>query len=91
MSSDWDSVFSKAELEELSDKMDRIVFNNENGFIATMDWTIEQTVQFVWHFYNRMESDVSADFIDEFVSHFAAFLEDYLAEEGIDFREEYQG
>lgn len=91
MPEDWDKIFSKEEMDELSDRMDRIVYNNENGFIATMSWTIEQCVNMVWNYYNQEKSDDSVELINEFIDYFVKFLEDYLIEEGIDYNDEYQG
>lgn len=72
--------------------MERILYNNENGFTATMFWTIEQSLAFVYHYHNSREDDIdneeSWNYIEDFVEAFVAFLESYLLEEGIDYRDE---
>ncbi len=89
---DWIRIFNIEEFKELSDRMERIIYNNENGFTATMFWTIEQSLAFVHHYHNSREDDIdneeSWNYIEDFVEAFVAFLEGYLLEEGIDYRDE---
>lgn len=89
---DWIKIFNIEDFRELSDRMERVLYNNENGFTATMTWNIEQTIDMVYHYHNSREDDIdneeSWSFIEDFVEHFVNFLENYLFEEGIDYRDE---
>jgi alanyl-tRNA synthetase len=88
---DWIKVFNIEDFKEVSERMERIVYNNENGFTATMFWTIDQAINMVKNYYDsRSEapSDEAWDHVEDFVEAFIFFLEDYLQEEGIDFRDE---
>jgi hypothetical protein len=88
---DWIRIFNIEEFKELSERMERIIYNNENGFTATMFWTIEQSLAFVYHYHNSrgdFPDDESWNYVEDFVEAFVAFLESYLEEEGIDYRDE---
>ena len=41
---DWIKIFNIEDFKELSDRMERVLYNNENGFTATMTWSIEQAI-----------------------------------------------
>jgi hypothetical protein len=91
-SEDWIRVFNIEDFKELSERMERIIYNNENGFTATMFWTIEQALDMVHHYHNSREDDIdnemSWNYVEDFVESFIFFLENYLLEEGIDYRDE---
>lgn len=88
---DWIKVFNIEDFRELSERMERVLYNNENGFTATMFWTIEQSIQMVQSYHNSRGDFPDEDawnFVEDFVEAFVAFLEDYLDMEGIDYRDE---
>lgn len=89
---DWIKIFNIEEFKELSEKSERILYNVETGFTATMFWTIDQAIQMVWHYHNSRDNDDpdgdSWNYVEDFVENFVAFLESWLDEEGIDYRDE---
>ena len=88
---DWIKVFNIEDFRELSERMERILYNNENGFTATMFWTIEQSIMFVNSCHNSrgdFPDEEAWNYVEDFVEAFVAFLETYLEEEGIDYRDE---
>lgn len=88
---DWIKVFNIEDFRELSERMERILYNNENGFTATMFWTIDQAITMVQAYHNSrgdFPDEESWNFVEDLVEAFVGFLEDYLDEEGIDYRDE---
>jgi len=88
---DWIKIFNIEDFKELSERMERIIYNNENGFTATMFWTIEQAINMVLSYHNSrgdFPDEEAWNYVEDFVETFVSFLEDYLAEEGIDYRDE---
>lgn len=88
---DWIKVFNIEDFRELSERMERILYNNENGFTATMFWTIEQSIMFVQSYHNSRGDFPDEDawnYVEDFVEAFVAFLESYLDEEGVDYRDD---
>lgn len=75
-------VFSKDELRELTQKSDRILFDQENGLVVNLELTNNQCMELVHH-YRITLSDVddampSYIYLDDFLSHFISFLEKHL-------------
>ena len=84
-------MFDPQDIGEIQNKLDRIVYNTENGLNITMHWTIEQCVEFVanWHycFMEEPHSEDALNYMDAFINYFAGFVQNYLEEEGIDWQD----
>lgn len=84
-----DDFFQREDLKDLWDKLERIAYNSENGFTASMTWTNEQCMDLVYHYYNSRadtpDSEESETEIERFLFYFVCFLEDYLMSEGLDY------
>ena len=81
----WDDLFSAAELIEMSEISNQIIFNAEHGFVANMALSNEQCIELVYHFHNSKKSSNirnmnldSINFIAGFVGYFMEFLEHHL-------------
>jgi hypothetical protein len=94
MNDDWlHRIFSVDDLEDLNTRAEKILYNNENGFIASIALTNEQCIELLHHYYKSRGMRFSFDslrYVEEFLFFMIQFLEEYLIEEGIDFNEEYK-
>ena len=77
-------IFSAEEIDELCSKSDRIIYDNENGFIVSITLTNEQCMDLVENWWESQNPDIEADVIDSyeyiesFLANFMFFLEIYL-------------
>lgn len=88
----WLEVFSPEEYEELSAKMDKLVYYSETLFNITTSWTIQQCIEVVYHYHksiNSGEQDESWEITEGFLAYFIDFITSFLEDEGIDWREEF--
>jgi len=92
----WDNVFSDAEMVEMSEISNQIVFNAQHGFVANMALSNEQCINLVYHFHNSKKSNNirnmnldSINFIAGFVSYFMEFIEHHLESQGINWEEQF--
>jgi sugar-specific transcriptional regulator TrmB len=80
-------LFNEEDLYDLADRTDRIIHDNENGFIVNIGLTNEQCMDLVEHWYNSQSEDTdeyfieSFDYIEDFLANFIYFLQDYLERE----------
>ena len=89
---DWiDKVFSSEEYEELLNIGNSIIYNNENGFVAHLALSNEQCIDLIMHYQKSRNASGEARIIwesmlhiENFLSHFMQFLEEYLLEDGFD-------
>ena len=91
---EWaESIFTDAELYELSVKSDRILFDNENGFIVNIAITNEQCMDLIENWWALEDPDYHRDiissfeYIDNFLYDFMTFLQKYLDEEHPEWQE----
>ena len=86
MSGSWDwaeSIFSEDDMSDIAARADRILFDNENGFMVNIQLTNEQCMELVEHWWNSHDEDFdgemeSFDYIEGFLANFIEFLENYL-------------
>jgi hypothetical protein len=77
-------IFTEDDLYDLADRTDRIIYDNENGFIVNIALTNEQCMDLVEHFYHSQSEDPdedvidSFDYIEGFLANFIYFLQNYL-------------
>ena len=89
--------FSDDEIEDLMDKTDRLLFDNENGFVISVGITNQQCMELVEHWWNTLDPvddysiHESYDYIHNFMAEFMWFLETYLDEEHTGWRERRYG
>ena len=89
---DWiDKVFSSEEYEELLDIGNSIIYNNENGFVAHLALSNEQCIDLIMQYQKSRNANgevrsiwESMLHIENFLSYFMQFLEEYLLEDGFD-------
>jgi hypothetical protein len=89
---DWiDKVFSSEEYEELLNIGNSIIYNNENGFVAHLALSNEQCIDLIAHYRKSRNASGEARIIwesmlhiENFLSYFMQFLEEYLLEDGFD-------
>ena len=89
---DWtDKVFSSEEYEELLNIGNSIIYNNENGFVAHLALSNEQCIDLRMHYQKSRNANgevrsiwESMLHIENFLSYFMQFLEEYLLEDGFD-------
>ena len=90
--------FRDEEIDEINDKTNQIIFNNQNGFVVNLVLSNEQCMDLVHHYTivasdNDGETDLfnSYEFLDGFMSHFIDFIELHLTETNPDWPDEYYG
>lgn len=90
--------FRDEEIDEIEDKTNQIIFNNENGFVVNIVLSNEQCMDLVHHYsitgsedYGDTDIFGSYQFLDGFMSNFIDFLELHLREINPDWMEEYDG
>jgi hypothetical protein len=97
MTNSWDwaeRIFSEDELDDLSSRTDRIIYDNENGFIVNIALTNEQCMDLVENWWTSQDdtygvaaSIVSFEYIEHFLADFMWFLEIYLDDNHSGWRE----
>jgi hypothetical protein len=97
MTNSWDwaeRIFSEDELDDLSSRTDRIIYDNENGFIVNIALTNEQCMDLVENWWTSQDdtygvaaSIVSFEYIEHFLADFMWFLEMYLDDSHSGWRE----
>ena len=91
-SDEWaQRIFSADDLEELTFKAEKILYNSENGIIITLAITNDQSMEFCYH-YNRSRAGKDSKFdswsyIENFLLFLMHFLDEHLEEEGLDFND----
>ena len=92
---DWaNRFFSADEIHELDAKSNQIIFNNENGLVVNIVLSHEQCMDLVAHYHFTLDEDIddaqtSFEFLDGFLAHFTAFLDDCLTEINPNWEETY--
>ncbi len=88
--------FRDEELDEIEDKTNQIIFNNENGFVVNIVLSNEQCMDLVHHYTMTNSAEIndeeylgSIEFLDGFLSNFVAFIGLHLQETNPDWYEEY--
>lgn len=89
---EWaESIFTSTDMEELTDRYEKVLYNTENGVVVTIGISNEQCMDFCWH-YNRSRSGTDVNFesyiyIETFLTFLADYLEEHLEEEGLDWED----
>lgn len=90
--------FRDEEIDEIEDKTNQIIFNNENGFVVNIVLSNEQCMDLVHHYsitYSEDDGNTdifsSYEFLDGFMSNFIDFIGLHLREINPDWMEEYDG
>jgi len=77
-------IFNLEDLLEIANKTDEVLHDNENGFVVHITLSNEQCMDLVEHFFIIQEAKddefhlISFEYIDNFMSNFVYFLQDYL-------------
>lgn len=93
---EWaENIFTSNDIEELSSKYEKILYNSENGVIITLGISNDQCMEFCWH-YDRSRSGEDVDFesfkyIESFLNFLASYLDEHLQEEGLDYKNDFEG
>lgn len=95
-SDDWvDKIFLSNDVEELTDKYEKILYNSENGVIISIGISNDQCMEFCYHYFrSRRGKDVNLEslaYIESFLAFMADYLDEHLQEEDLDFLEDYEG
>ena len=92
---DWANQFFNAEeIDELDEKSNQIIFNNENGLVVNIVLSHEQSMVLVSHYHRTLDDNVedgqtSFEYLEGFLAHFIRFLDNCLIEINPDWMEEY--
>jgi hypothetical protein len=90
-------IFTEDDLYDLADRTDRIIYDNENGFIVNITLTNEQCMELVEHWWDSQSEDPDQDVIDSFeylegfLSNFIYFLQSYLEDQHFGWQERRYG
>lgn len=94
-SDDWaETIFNSSEVEELSSRYEKILYNTENGMIMTIGISNDQCLEFCYHYFSsRRGKDVnfeSLGYIESFLAFLADYLNEHLEEEGLDWSQDFE-
>lgn len=93
-SNDWEKMFfTHEEIEDIKERTNEIIYNNENGIIINIAMSNEQCMEFCYHYdlSRRIDGDVhSAIWIEGFISFFNDYLLEHLYNEGLDYRFDFR-
>lgn len=93
---DEEQLFSRKDMREISERLDKIVYNNENGFSFIISFSIEQAIELINHWHNLPLIDVpdeddepitSEMFITLFFDSFIDYVKTTLEEDGIEYKD----
>jgi hypothetical protein len=94
---DDEQLFSRKDMKEISERLDRIVYNNENSFSFLLSFTIEQALELIHHWESLPIEEELPDenqpitselFINLFVDSLMTYIKESLEEDGIDYEDE---
>jgi hypothetical protein len=91
MNEEWErKIFSSAELEELTNSYDKIIYNNENGIVVNLGLSNDFCISLCKHWFrSRHEGNFySMSVMEAFFHGFIEHIEEHLEEEGINWRYE---